>query len=243
MLKRALGLLGDIDLAFPQALDQIVGGDVDQLDGIGTVEDRVGHGLAHANAGDLRDDVVEAFDVLNVDRGVDVDAAVQQLFHVEIAFGVTAARCIGVRQLIDENDLRPPRDDGVEIHLLEALAFVRNAPAGHDFKTLQQRFGLFASVGLHDADDNVVAVLLSGPGLLQHFIGFADTRRGTHEDLELAEASLFATGGLEQCFRRGALVLVAPLICHAASVLTRGLGPPAIAKCRLYPEQGLAQGR
>ena len=120
MLERALGLLGDVDLAFPQPLDQIVGGDVHQLDGIGTVEDRVRHGLAHADAGDLRHDIVEAFDVLNIDRGVDVDAAVQQLFHIEIAFGVAAARCIGVRKLIDENDLRVPGDDGVEIHLLEA---------------------------------------------------------------------------------------------------------------------------
>ena len=138
---------------------------------------------------------------------------------------MAAARCIGVRKLIDENDLRPPRDDGVEVHLLEALAFVLEAPAGHDFEALQQRFGLFASVGLHDADDNVVAVLLSGPGLLQHFIGFADARRGTHEDLQLAEASLFAPGRLEQGIRRRALVWLTPLICHAASVLARDLGP------------------
>ena len=41
MLKRPLGLLGDVDLAFPEALDQVVGGDVDQLDGVGTIEDRV----------------------------------------------------------------------------------------------------------------------------------------------------------------------------------------------------------
>ena len=176
--------------------------------------------------------------MLNIDRGVDVDAAVQQLFHVEIAFGVAAARCIGVRKLVDENDLRAPGDDGVEIHLLEALAFILDAPAGHDFKTLQQRFGLFASVGLHDADDDVVAVLVSGPGLLQHFIGFADTRRGTHEDLQLAEASLFTAGRLKQGIRRGALVRLTPLVGHGASVLARDVvslahhGVPARSKAR-----------
>ena len=41
VLKRPLGLLGDVDLAFPQALDQVVGGDVDELDGVGAIEDRV----------------------------------------------------------------------------------------------------------------------------------------------------------------------------------------------------------
>jgi hypothetical protein len=49
---------------------------------------------------------------------------------------------------------------------------------------------------------------------LQHFIGFADAWRGTHEDLQLPEAALFTSGRLKQSFRRGALVLVAPLICH-----------------------------
>ena len=35
MLKRTLGLLGYIDLAFLEALDQVVGRQVDQFDGVG----------------------------------------------------------------------------------------------------------------------------------------------------------------------------------------------------------------
>ena len=41
MLERALGLLRDVDLALLQALDQVVGGEVDKLDGVGAIEDRV----------------------------------------------------------------------------------------------------------------------------------------------------------------------------------------------------------
>ena len=74
MLQRALGLFGDIDLAFLQPLDQIVRREVDQFDGVGAVEHRIRHGLAHPHMGDLRDHVVEALDVLDVDRGIDVDA-------------------------------------------------------------------------------------------------------------------------------------------------------------------------
>ena len=102
MLERALGLLGDVDLAFLQALDQVVGREVDELDRVGAVEDRVRHGLAHPHMRDLRDDVVQALDVLDVDRGIDVDAVVQQLLDVEIALGMAAARRIGVGKLVDQ---------------------------------------------------------------------------------------------------------------------------------------------
>ena len=58
---------GNVDLAFLQPLDQVVRREVDQLDGVGAVEDGIRHGLAHAHVRDLRDDVVQAFDVLDVD--------------------------------------------------------------------------------------------------------------------------------------------------------------------------------
>ena len=69
--------------------------------------------------GDLRDDVVQALDVLDVDGGVDVDAVAEQLLDIEIALGVAAAGRVGVGELVDQHDLRTARDDGVEVHLLE----------------------------------------------------------------------------------------------------------------------------
>ena len=128
MLERALGLLRNVDLAFLEPLDQIVGREIDQLDRVGAIEHGVRHGLAHADVGDLRDDVVEAFDVLDIDRGVDVDAAAHQLFDVEIALGMAAAFGIGVGEFVDQHDLRPARDDRIEVHFLEHLALVFDAP-------------------------------------------------------------------------------------------------------------------
>ena len=46
----ALGLFRDIDLAFLQPLDQVFRREVDQLDIVGTVENGIRHGLAHAHA-------------------------------------------------------------------------------------------------------------------------------------------------------------------------------------------------
>ena len=174
VLERALGLLRHVDLALLEPLDQVVGGEIDQLDGIGTIEDGVRHGLAHAHMGDLRDYVVEALDVLDIDRGVDVDTASQELFDVEVALGVAAADHIGMGELVDEGDLGTTGDDGIEIHLLEPLALVFEAAARDDFEALQQRFGLLAAVGFDHADDDVVAVFFSGVRLLQHLVGFAD---------------------------------------------------------------------
>ena len=74
-------------------------------------------------------------------------------------------------------------------------------PARNDFKTLQQRFGFAAAVGLDDAGDDVVAVFLAGVRLLQHFVGLADAGRGADENSQLADAPLFAARRFEQGFR------------------------------------------
>ena len=212
MLKRALGLLGDVDFALFQTLDQVVRRQIDQLDRIGAVEHRVGNGFAHPYAGDLRNDVVEALDVLDVDRGIDVDAAVEQLFDIHATLGMPAAGRVGVREFIDQHDLRPARDDGVEIHLLEPLATVLDAPAWNDLETFQQRFGFLAAVRLDDSDYNIVAVLAPGAGSLQHGVGLADPGRCTDEDPQLSGAAFFAPGGFEQGLRRRPLIAL--LICH-----------------------------
>ena len=205
---------GNVDLAFLEALDQIVGRQIDQFDGIGAVEHGIRHGFAHAHVGDLRDHVVEALDVLDIDGGIDVDAAAHQFFDVEVALGMAAAFDVGMRELVDQHDLRPPRDDGVEVHLGERLAFIFDVPARNDLKPVQQRFGFAAAVGFDDADDDVVAVFFAGVRLLQHFVGLADAGRGADEDSKLADASLFAARRFKKRFRGGPMFGIAPLLRH-----------------------------
>ena len=102
-----------------QPLQQIVGRHVHQLDLVGLLEDGVGHGLAHGDAGDLRDDIVEALEVLDVERGVDVDAAVEELLDVLPAFGMTGAGRVGVGQFVDKDQSRPACQRGVEVELAQ----------------------------------------------------------------------------------------------------------------------------
>src|SRR5262249_43374308 len=118
------GLLRYINLSLAQALDQVFRGEVDDLDVVRLVEDAVGHGLAHADPGDPRDDVVEALDMLDVESREHVDARADQLFDIEIALRMSAARRVGVSELVDENELRPPLEDRIQIHLGQEMAFV-----------------------------------------------------------------------------------------------------------------------
>ncbi len=197
MLQRALGLLGDVDLALLQPLDQVVGREVDQLDGVGEIEHPVRHGLAHPHMRDLRDHVVEAFDVLDVDGRIDVDAVGQQFLDVEIALGMAAARRVGMGEFVDEGDLWTARNQRIEIHLLEGLVPVFQLLARNNFKALQQRFGLRPAMGLDHADHDIDAGLPLGMRALQHFVGLADAGGGADKDLEPAGLVTLPPGGLQ----------------------------------------------
>ena len=75
LLRGALGLLGQVDLALRKPPSSRRAGRSTSSISSASSRTRVGHGLAHADAGDLRDDVVQALEVLHVERRVDVDAA------------------------------------------------------------------------------------------------------------------------------------------------------------------------
>ncbi len=120
----AAGLFGDVDLAFAEPLQQHIRGHIDQLDLVGPLQQGVRHGLADLDASDLRDDVVEALDVLDVERGVDVDARREQLVRILPALVVTGAWSIGVGQLVQQEECGTPRKRGVEVELLQPRAAI-----------------------------------------------------------------------------------------------------------------------
>ncbi len=217
MRERAFGLMGNVDLALAQPLDEIIGRDVDELDRVGAVEHGIRDGLAHPDAGDLRDHVVEALDVLDVHGGVDVDAVGEDFLDVEIALGVPAPRRIGVGELIDQHDLRPPRDHGVEIHLVDGVAPVRRRLARYDRQPFEEGLGFLPAVGLDDADHHIDPVLAPRARLQEHLIGLADARGGADEDAQLADARLLAPCRLQEGIRRGALLEILPLVRHRGS--------------------------
>ncbi len=181
---RALGLVRHVDLAVAQPLDQVLRRQVDQLDVVGLVDDRVRHRLAHADAGDARDDIVQAFDVLDIERGVDVDAGGDQFLDIHVAFGMPAAGRVGVCQFIDQGQLRTARQQRVEIHLRQRAPAILHWSARDDFQAVEQRLGFSAPVGLDHADDDIDAFLEARACGGEHLVGLADAGRGAEEELQ-----------------------------------------------------------
>jgi hypothetical protein len=97
--------------------------------------------------------VVEAFDVLDVQGRINVDTGAEQLLDIHVPLRVPASRGIGVGEFVDQNELRPAVEDGIEVHLFERMPFVLDASARNDFEAVQQRLGLFSTMRLHDADN------------------------------------------------------------------------------------------
>ena len=120
--------------------------------------------------------------MLDVQRRVDIDAGGDQFLDIEIALRMTAAGRVGVRQFIDQNELRPTLEDRVEIDLGEAMAVVFDLAPRNDFEVFEQRLGLAPAMRLDHADDQVDALAPLGLRRLQHLIGLADTRCGAEEN-------------------------------------------------------------
>ena len=86
VVERGLDALRGIDVAVLHALAQGVGGDIDQLHFVGLVQHPVGQRFAHAHARDAGHQVVEALQVLDIERRHHIDAGVEDLLHVLVAF-------------------------------------------------------------------------------------------------------------------------------------------------------------
>ena len=108
ILERLLRLLRHVDLAVFEALKEVVGGKVDQLDIIGLFEHRVRHRFTHPNTGDLSHHIVQTLHVLHVDGRIDVDARLQEFHDVLPSFRMPRTNGIGMGQLIHQDELRMP---------------------------------------------------------------------------------------------------------------------------------------
>ena len=180
------GLLGDVDLPVTESPDQIVGREIHQLDLRRLLQDRVGDGLARRDLGHPGDDVVQALEVLDVERRVDVDARGQELRDVLPALGVPRARRVRVGQLVDEDERGAAREGGVEIELAEHRAAVLDRARRQPLEPGQERLRLGPAVGLDPADHHVDTRRVLGSRGLEHRISLPDAGGGAEEHLELS---------------------------------------------------------
>jgi hypothetical protein len=204
---RALGLLRHVDLAVAHPVEQFLGRQVDQRDFVGVIEHAVRHRFPHADAGDLADHVIEAFEVLHVDRRIDVDARVEQFIDVLPALQMARALHVRMREFVDEDQLRLARERRVEIELAELAAAIFDMSERQHVEPREQRGGFAAPMRFGDADQHVDALVLAASRGLQHRVGLADSRRRAEENFQPAALTFFfvALQLVEQFVRIGAV--------------------------------------
>ncbi len=172
--RRPLDLLGHVHLACRQPCEQIVGRHVDHHDLVRLVEERIGHGLPHVDARDAAYDVVQALDVLHVERAEHVDTGGQQLVDVLPPLGMTRPWNVGVRELVDEDQRGPAGEGGVEVELGQLVALIVEHLSGKNRKPREQRLGFLAAVRLEEAYHDVLALVAQRARRGEHRVGLAN---------------------------------------------------------------------
>ena len=197
IFQRGLHALRGINLSLAQPLLQVFGGEVDVDDLIGLGQHRIGNSLAHFHADELFDGVVEAFEMLNVEGGDDVNAGGEDVLNILVSLGVFAAGDVGVGQFIDDGHLRVAVDDGIDIHFLDDDLVIFDFSPGDDFQPFDQFGGFGSAVGFDEADDDVDFLSLEAVGLLEHAVSFTDA--GAVSQINLQPAPLGPADHLQKC--------------------------------------------
>src|ERR1022692_5347475 len=214
----ALDLLGHVDLARLEARQQFVRRNVDQDHIVGLVEECIGNGFPNPDAGDGADDVVQALQMLDVERRVHIDAARQKFVDVLPALRMPRARCVGVGKLVDENQSRAPNERGVEIEFPDRCARDIEHQWRQWLETLEQCGCFGAAMRFEYTDHDVAAGATQRLGGDQHRIGLADSGRGAEEYLQPAPGR----AGLPRLYGGEKLIGVRTLFRHALSLTVVG---------------------
>ena len=130
ILRGPLRAFAEINFSFSQTGAQLLRREIDENDLVGEIENRIGNRFADRRAGDLTNRVAAAGDVLDVERGVNIDARIEQFEHVLVTFRMPRTRRVRVREFIHHRESGMPGENGIEIHLARASCRdIRSAPA------------------------------------------------------------------------------------------------------------------
>jgi hypothetical protein len=144
--------------------------------------------FAYFHVGGPLHGIIQAFQMLHVQGRDDVDARRQDVLHVLVALGITAAGRVGMRQFIHQRDLRTARKERIDIHLFHLDASVLRSAHRDALQALDQARRVFAAMGFDHRDDHVDAFGLQAMGLLERLVGLAHARRIAQIYLETAAA-------------------------------------------------------
>ena len=161
---------------------------IHQLHLIGLVKYRIRDPLPHRKSGDGGHGVVQALDVPDIDRGIHVDTGLQQLLHILVTLGVTAARAVGMGKLVHQDQPGLPPQGRVQVK----FPALPGLPDGKLLQPLQQRGSLGPGVRLDVPRHHIHAPRPGLMGRLEHGVGFPHTGGVAKKDFQF---SVSVTGG------------------------------------------------
>ena len=159
--------------------------------------------------------------MLDIQRRPYVDAGRQQFLDVVPALRMAAARCVAVRQFIDQHEPRLAREDRIKVHLGERTAEMLDRTARDDLERAGQRLGLGAAMRLDYADHDIGAAAHPGGAFGQHLIGLADS--GRRPEKQLQPPARLPRRLPQQCVGIGAEVFVGSDLNGSSRHRARGL--------------------
>ena len=188
----------------------------------------IGHGFVHPNAGDPAHDVVEAFQVLDIDGGIDVDPGAQNLLHILPALSMPRSRHVGMREFIDQDQGGLSRDRCGNAELVKHFVAVDDSLWRQVLEAFRKRCSVPPAMRFQHPDDDVAALLELQLRRRQHRAGLSDSGGGAKEDLQLASRGkrLLFPDFLKDAFGVGPGLTHLPVIASRArfnaKTLTRG---------------------
>ncbi len=191
-----------VDLPVAQPAPQLRRRQIDELDLVRHLHHPVRQRLRHPHPRDARNIVVQALQMLHVQRGPHVDAGLQQLRHILPTLVVPAPRRIGVRQLIHQQQPGMARQRRIHIELLQHLSPIRDGAARQQRQIGNLPLGPRPPMRLHHPDQHVPPGRPGALGRGQHLPRLAHARGGAQEHLQATP--VLAGGGGEESVRVGA---------------------------------------
>src|SRR5215469_2700040 len=186
MLHGAACFIRSVDDSAFQTMQQRAGRDVHHHHLSSLPHHPVRHGLAHANASDVPDLIVEALDVLNIHTGQNVDTSRANFHHILPSLDAGRAGGVGVRELVHSRHLRLARDHAFRVHVFEDRAAILVAFARYSIETFGERNRVLAGVRLEICDRYIMAEVPEVTRLREHLVSLAYARRISEKDLKLA---------------------------------------------------------
>ncbi|OPY08805.1 MAG: hypothetical protein A4E66_01812 [Syntrophus sp. PtaB.Bin001] len=149
-----------INLSFLEAFPKILRREINIDDLVRFGQDAVRQPLPHLHPHGFFHRIIEAFQMLDIQGGHDMNAGRQQILNVLVALGVAASRGVGVSQFVHQGHLWLPAQNGIHIHFFYRYPTIGLDETGNDFQSLQQLFSFGSPVCFHQPDDHVDSFLL-----------------------------------------------------------------------------------